>query len=199
MIENFLGFVEHWGIWGIYFSMFVEGSAFPFVGSLFIVMVGNVLDLSWSNMIWISILGSLFYAIGSFIPYYIGFYIGDKLEAKLSEVKRKGFNKTKQTFTKYGIWSVAILSPLHLGNFVPFFAGMSKMKIKTYTVLTVLGMAPSTLLFLVIGRFFKGDVMGLMDQLNHFQFLFLILFAIIVVLVIFRKKQRIKLKKKECA
>jgi membrane protein DedA with SNARE-associated domain len=181
MTETILSLVEDWGIWGVLLSMFIEGSSFPFIGTFFIVTVGFILDLSWFEIGGISLLGSFLYAVGSYIPYFIGCKLGNSLGNRLSLAKKAGLEKVKANFSKYGIWSVAISSPLHLGNVVPFLAGMSNMNLRLYTLLTIMGMAPTTFLFLSIGHFYDGDTETIIETIADYQSLLLIGFVMITV------------------
>jgi membrane protein DedA with SNARE-associated domain len=99
----------------------------------------------------------------------------------LSDAKREKLTKAKKVFSKNGVWNVAIWSPLHLGNFVPFLAGMSHMKLRTYTLLTMIGIAPSTFLFLSIGHFYPGDFSTVMNTVTDYQLLLFILFSLITL------------------
>lgn len=181
MTESILSLIKEWGIWGVLFSLFIEGSALPFIGSFIMVTVGFILDLTWLERVWISLAGSYLYAIGSWIPYFIGYKFGKSVEDRLSETKREKLTKAKKSFSRNGVWSVAISSPLHLGNFVPFLAGMSHMKLRTYTLLTMVGIAPSTLLFLSIGHFYPGDFRTVMNTISDYQLLLFILFGFITL------------------
>ncbi|AJY75141.1 DedA family protein [Paenibacillus beijingensis] len=179
MTEGLLMLLNEWGIWGVLASLFIEGSAFPFIGTFFIVTVGFVMNLTWFEIAWVSLLGSFVYAVGSYVPYYLGYKLGNSVVNRLSPARRKSLEKATDAFSKYGIWSVAISSPLHLGNVVPFVAGMSKMNLRQYTSLTMLGIAPSTFIFLSIGRFYPGDTEAVMDTIVEYQSFVLIGFVII--------------------
>ena len=181
MSHSIYAFIEEWGIWGIIFSMFIEGSSFPFIGTFFLITMGVVMELTWFEMIFTSIFGSFLYAVGSYIPYYFGYKVGKITENRLTSKRREKYQKTKEYFSKYGVWSVAISSPLPLGNFVPFLAGMSHMKLQTYTLLTIIGIAPSTLLFLSIGHFYPGDFRTVMNTINDYQLVLFILFGFITL------------------
>ncbi|MCI3920105.1 VTT domain-containing protein [Paenibacillus sp. TRM 82003] len=169
MTEQLFLWLEEWGVWGVLLSLFIEGSAFPFIGTFFIVTVGFVLELTWFDLIWISLAGSFLYAVGSYIPYFIGYRLGMTVIHRLSEKRRKSLEQAQEAFSKYGIWSVAISSPLHLGNVIPFLAGISKMNLRTYTLLTMLGIAPSTFLLLVVGRFYTGDTETIVRTIETYQ------------------------------
>lgn len=193
MAETLLELLEEWGIWGVLASLFIEGSAFPFIGTFFIVTVGFVMELSWLQIAWISAVGSLLYAIGSYIPYFIGYALGSGLAKRLSEARRQQLEQASAAFSKYGIWSVAIASPLHLGNAVPFIAGMSRMKLHLYTLLTMLGIAPSTFLLLSIGKFYPGDRDAAMDAIVEYQSYVLAAFMILTAAYIGWKIYRSRL------
>lgn len=184
MTEAILSLIEDWGLVGVLISLFIEGSALPFIGSFIMVTVGFILDLTWFEIIWISIVGSFLYGVGSWIPFFIGSKFGKSIETRLSFAKRKKLEKAKDAFSKNGVWSVAISSPLHLGNFVPFLAGMSHMNLRTYTILTMIGIAPSTFLFLSIGRVYPGDIHSVMNTITDYQVLLLILFGLITLIYI---------------
>ncbi|MDP4095766.1 VTT domain-containing protein [Paenibacillus sp. P96] len=181
MAEAMVDILERWGIWGILVSLFMEGSAFPFIGTFFIVTVGFLMDLTWLEITWISVLGSLFYAVGSYIPYYIGYFLESSLMKRLSPATQDRLGQAQAAFSKYGIWSVAISSPLHLGNVVPFVAGMSRMDLRIYTLLTMLGIAPSTFLLLSIGLFYTGDTETVLNTIEEYQGIVLAVFIVVTV------------------
>lgn len=174
MTDFLLTLIDKWGIGGILFSLFIEGSAFPFVGTFFIVTVGFILNLSWFEVVWISLTGSFLYALGSYIPYTIGYKLGNSVETRLNLTQREKLAKVKNWLNKYGVWSIAVLSPLHLGNVIPFIAGMSNMKVLPYTALTMLGIGPSTFLLLSIGRFYDGDVKTMINMIAEYQTMLLV-------------------------
>lgn len=184
MTEFLLSLIENWGIAGVLLSLFIEGSAFPFIGTFFIVTVGFIIDLNWFEIGWISLLGSFLYAIGSYIPYYFGYKLGNSFENRLSASKKESLERAKASFSKYGVWSVAISSPLHLGNIVPFLAGISNMKLHLYTLLTMIGIAPTTFLFLSIGQFYKGDMESIIKMITNYQTFLLLGLVIITILFI---------------
>ncbi|MGE6755839.1 DedA family protein [Rossellomorea sp. NPDC071047] len=192
MEEIMANYSAEWGIWGVLLSLFIEGSAFPFVGTFFIVTMGFILELTWMEIGVISLLGSFLYTAGSYIPYFISMKLGAKLEAKLNPEKRKKLKEAQEKFSRYGIWSVAIASPLHFGNVIPFMAGMAKMNLKVYSLLTMLGIAPSTFLFLSIGKLYEGDREVILGMVEEYQLLVLSGFMLVTVLYILSKRKREK-------
>ncbi len=199
MTETILLIIVDWGFWGVLLALFIEGSAVPFFGSFFMVTVGFILDFTWIELTFISLLGSLLYALGSYIPFFIGKKLGTTLELRLSLAKKEKLAKAKASISKHGVWSVAISSPLHLGNVVPFLAGMSNMNLRLYTILTMIGIAPSTFLFLSIGSFYHGDSQTIIKIIIDYQAILLYGFILITAIYLARKmithhKEKITLK-----
>lgn len=181
MTDLLLMLIDKWGIGGILFSLFIEGSALPFVGTFFIVTVGFILNLSWFEIIWISLVGSFLYALGSYIPYIIGYKLGNSVENRLSLAQREKLEKVKNSLNRYGVWSIAVLTPLHIGNVIPFLAGMSNMKVLPFTALTMLGIGPSTFLLLSIGRFYDGDAKQLINRITDYQTMLLVVLGAMTI------------------
>lgn len=189
MSEWIMNIAEEWGIWGVLFSLFIEGSALPFVGTFFILTMGFMIDLTWVEMAIVSLVGSFLYTSGSYIPYFISLKLGGKVEERLKPEKRGKLKEAQEKFNRYGIWSVAIASPLHLGNVIPFMAGMAKMNMKAYTLLTMLGIAPSTFLFLSIGKYYGGEKEVILDVIDRYQTVVFIGFVIVTVVYMILKRK----------
>lgn len=182
MTDALMNLIETWGLGAILIALFIEGSSFPFIGTYFVITVGFFIELTWGEIIITSVLGSLVYAIGSFIPYYIGLKLGESLERRLSSKKGTSLIKVKKMMNKYGKWSIAILSPLHLGNVIPFLAGMSSIKLRSYTLLVMLGIAPTTFIYLSLGKLIDADPETIMNLINEYQTAILIGFLVILLL-----------------
>ncbi|MCA1064280.1 VTT domain-containing protein [Rossellomorea sp. AcN35-11] len=189
MTDWIVNIAEEWGMWGILLSLFIEGSSFPFVGTMFIVTMGFILDLTWIEMGMVSLVGSILYTAGSCIPYYISLKLGNKVAEKLKKQKRMKLEEAQGKFNRYGIWSVAIASPLHLGNVIPFMAGMARMDIKVYSLLTVAGIAPSTFLFLSIGKLYDGEKEVILEMIEDYQLVVFAVFVMVTVLYIIYKRK----------
>ncbi|MCC5803311.1 DedA family protein [Rossellomorea vietnamensis] len=179
MTEWIINSAEEWGIWGVLFSLFIEGSAFPFIGTFFIVTMGFILRLTWMQIVFISLAGSLLYTVGSYIPYYISLKLGDNIEGRLKPQKLEKLRTAQKKFNRYGVWSVAIASPLHLGNVIPFLAGVARMDVKAYSLLTMLGIAPSTFLFLTIGKLYDGEKEAILEVIEDYQMVVLVGFVVV--------------------
>ncbi|MFD1737869.1 DedA family protein [Bacillus salitolerans] len=151
MIEAILHWLENIGLLGLFAAMFLEGSSLPFPGIAVVLAYGYILPINYWNTVWVAAGMSFFYCLASLIPYVIG----SKLEGLLT--KRKGFQKAKNLFVRYGMWSVALTRPFGLGNYISYVAGVSKMKLIPYIALTFIGIYPWSYVMLLLGNYFNGS------------------------------------------
>lgn len=153
-IQLFMHIIERFGMAGLVLTMLLEGLSVPFPGMMMVITLGYILNLNTAETFLVAALMSFIYSIGSYIPYVIGF--------KLDNVIRKKYEKPIKAidcyFKKYGEYSIAFLRPFALGNYISYFAGMSKTKLWKYFALTFTGIYPWSLAMLFIGRITKGNL-----------------------------------------
>jgi membrane protein DedA with SNARE-associated domain len=93
------------------------------------------------------------YSMASLIPYFIGSKLGELFQKR----PKKGLQKAKDLFIRYGVWSVAMSRPFGLGNYISYVAGMSKMRLTPYFLLTFIGIFPWSFVMIVLGNYFNGS------------------------------------------
>jgi membrane protein DedA with SNARE-associated domain len=153
LIEIILHWLEDIGLAGLFAAMFLEGSSLPFPGIAVVLAYGYILPFSYWNTAWIAAWMSVIYCISSLIPYFLG----RKLEGLFQKRPKKGLQKAKDLFVRYGGWSVAISRPFGIGNYISYVAGMSKMKLVPYLLLTFIGIYPWSYVMLLLGNYFNGS------------------------------------------
>ena len=132
---------------------------------------------------------SIMYCIASLIPYFIG----SKLKGLLLKKPNKGLDKAKNVFNRYGSWSVALLRPFGIGNYISYAAGMSNMELVRYLLFTFLGIYPWCFVILSLGKYFKGDYEGFVsfyykNSVFFYGIAVLILITMICIYIVNRKK-----------
>jgi len=70
---------------------------------------------------------------------------------------KKKLRRAQHLFNRYGEWSIAAARPSGAGMFISFAAGMGRVKLWRYLLLTVAGTYPWYLLLLFLGRAYKGN------------------------------------------
>ncbi|MFT4415455.1 DedA family protein [Fredinandcohnia humi] len=153
MIEIILDWLEDIGLVGLFVAMFLEGSSLPFPGIAVVLAYGYILPFSYWNTFLVATGMSFVYCCASLLPYYIG----KKFEGHFLKDSRKGLQKAKDIFIRYGAWSVAMTRPFGLGNYISYVAGISKMKLSSYLLLTFLGIYPWSFVMILLGNYFNGS------------------------------------------
>lgn len=148
MLDAIIEFVSGLGIWGLFTSVAVEASSLPFPGGLITLIFGYLLDMTFLQLVAVGVAASAIYTVFSLIPYAIGYLMEEKLKKLTS---RKGIEKAQKGFQKFGVWSVAISRPLGIGNYISYAAGLSRMNILSFLLLTLLGILPWMLGMLWLG------------------------------------------------
>ena len=159
MLDAIIDFVSGLGIWGLFTSAAVEASSLPFPGGLITLIFGYLLDMTFLQLVAVGVAASVVYTIFSLIPYAIGYLMEEKLKKLTS---RKGIEKAQKGFQKFGVWSVAISRPLGIGNYISYAAGLSRMNILSFLLLTMLGILPW-----MLGMLWLGSI-GNLDSVSKF-------------------------------
>lgn len=157
MIHSVLEWLSGIGIIGLFLTMFIEGASIPFPGIVVVLAYGYIMPFNLFETILIALGMSLFYSIASIIPYTIAY----KLESVLPKRLKAGIEKAKKWFGKYGIWSIALTRPFGVGNYISYVAGVTKVKLIHFILLTFIGIFPWAFGMLIVG----GDTVPVIKQI----------------------------------
>jgi membrane protein DedA with SNARE-associated domain len=185
--------ILHWfkenGLIGLLATMFLEGTSLPFPGVAVVFAYGYLFPFSYLNTVGIAAGMSVVYCISSLIPYFLG----AKLENFFKKRSNKGLQKAKDIFVRYGSWSIALTRPFAIGNYISYVAGMSKMGLPTYLLLTFIGIYPWSYGTILLGYYFNGSYEALHSfyQNNSLYFYLIVVIASgILCFYLFRKIKR---------
>lgn len=155
MIQQFLDWLNMLGLPGLFTVMFLEGSSLPFPGVIVVLSYGYIISSSgYLEMAIIAIAMSAFYCLASMVPYFLGM----KMSGFFSNKLKKGIDKGSAFFQRYGVWSIALSRPFGVGNYISYVAGMSKINIGKYLLLTFIGIYPWSFVMLFLGDYFNGNI-----------------------------------------
>jgi membrane protein DedA with SNARE-associated domain len=189
LVETILYWLEQIGLIGLFAAMFLEGSSLPFPGIVVVLAYGSILKFSYLNTFIVAVGMSVSYCVASLIPYSIG----RKFESQFFKNSKKGLNKASNLFVRYGGWSVALTRPFGLGNYISYVAGISKMKLTPYLLLTFLGIFPWSFLMIVLGHYLNGSYEALRElyQSNSLYFYMALAFLLVMIfLYVFLKVKK---------
>ncbi|WP_067730278.1 DedA family protein [Oceanobacillus damuensis] len=184
MLETIINAISDLGILGLFASVAIEASSLPFPGGLLALMFGYLLNLTFIQLVLYGLMASIIYTVFSLIPFLIGLKMEERLKKMTS---RKGIEKAQASFKRFGIWSVALSRVLGIGNYVSYVAGISKMRIWNFLLLTMIGITPWMIGMLWLGSI--GNIESVQKIIGELQFYGILLIAIAIIgFVIYRKK-----------
>jgi membrane protein DedA with SNARE-associated domain len=165
MIQQIMEWLEVIGLPGLFLVMALEGSSLPFPGIILVLSFGYLLTPDLLDIAIISVGMGISYSVASLIPYFIGMKSGDLLPKRFD----KGIIKGKQFFNRYGKWSIAISRPFGIGNYISYVAGISKVGLLHYLLLTFVGIYPWSFLMLFLGNYFNGNIQAVKTFLSTYS------------------------------
>lgn len=128
-----------------FLSGFLEGLAIPFPGTWLLALIGAAARVSPLELLTLSLTASAGYTAGALAPYILGLLIR-RLGApsflprfRLTEAR---LEQLQVWFHRYGEPAVAWSRPFWIGNLVSIPAGMVRMPLWRFVLLTFLGIWP---------------------------------------------------------
>lgn len=188
LIETVLNWLDQIGLLGLFAAMFLEGSSLPFPGIAVVLAYGSILPFSYWNIFIVAACMSVSYSVASLIPYIIG----NKFEGLLRKKSTKGLKKATNLFVRYGGWSVAVTRPFGLGNYISYVAGISKMKLTPFILLTFFGIFPWSFIMILLGHHLNGSYEALLVLYQNNSIYFYIVLAISLGIIFFYIYQKVK-------
>lgn len=191
MVQQIVDWLSAVGEPGLYIVMLLEGSSLPFPGVILVLSFGYILSPGYLDMAIFAANMSACYGLASLIPYFLG----KKLTGLSSGRLKKGLDKAESFFNRYGVWSVAISRPLGIGNYISYVAGMSKIHIVKYFLLTFIGIYPWSYMMLFLGDYFNGSYEAFkryFDSYSLYIYVALAIIAVVVIVIVYFRKSRLK-------
>ena len=154
MIESILVNIKGFGFLGLLIVMALEGASIPFPGIIVVLGYGYIFNKGIYEILWIATAMSLVYTLFSYIPYYIGI----KVEEKIKKFSQSKLQKAQDIMDKYGDLSIALTRPFAIGNYIAYLAGVMKIKPWKYGILTFFGILPWSFIMIYLGKVSKGNL-----------------------------------------
>ena len=198
LAQSLVDLIFEWGYLGIYLLMSIESSFIPFPSEIVLVPAGYLAsqgEMSIAMIMLVALLGSM---TGALINYYLAFFVGRAFLLKYGKyffISEKSLLKMEDFFEKHGAISTFTgrLIP-GIRQLISIPAGLSKMKIATFSLFTALGAGIWAMVLTMLG-YFIGENEALLKEYLHtitLTTLFFIVIILIVYVVIKRKKSERK-------
>lgn len=183
--ENFVSpdyvrkYVDSFGIWSpvVFVALYILCSLL-FVPSTPFILASGVLFGPFRGFIYVMI-GSL---VVAFISFYAVRFFGEGAVRKILKDNYKDLYKYDKKIQKRGVWSVFLLRLLPVPFMVMNVAlGLTQIRTSHYMVGTMLGIIPTSFLFVFLGESFI--------QLNVYYAIVISILFILISMIIYRKNR----------
>ena len=146
---------------GVFILMTLESAAIPIPSEIVVPMAGFALCNKVEEVVVGTIVVSISNTVGSLLAYWAGKKYGRNFVEKYGKyilLSRSKYEKTEQLFLKHGSVMVLVgrMMPA-IRTFISLPAGLFKMDVQRFTLLTFLGSLPWNLVLLYLGYMLKEN------------------------------------------
>lgn len=189
-MENWIiSFMEEFGYLGIFLMIMLE-NIFPPIPSEIVLAFGGFMTIKTDTTIVGVIIASTLGAVaGAVILYYLGKLLHfERLEkivdrwGYLLRTKKEDVHKANQWFDKYGIWTVFFcrMIPI-LRSLISIPAGMGKMNLPVFLLLTTLGSLIWNTILVNLGAMLGSSWSKVLEYMSVYQYVVIVIIGIIGV------------------
>lgn len=142
-----INFIESTTYLGIFILMALESALIPIPSEITMPFSGFLASQGKLSFLWVVVDGTIANLAGSYIAYYIGYFLEEtvllnliKKYGKFILISEHDYHKANKWFDKYGdkvIFASRLLPGIRTVISLP--AGMFKMEIKKFTIYTIVG------------------------------------------------------------
>lgn len=186
-----LNIINKFGYFGIFMLIMIENLFPPIPSEIILTFSGFIADEAHLNLILIIISSTLGSVIGAIILYYLGYFLNDKI-ISLLRLNKDNTNKTINEFEHSGKKSVFLcrLAPI-VRSLISIPAGIAKMNIIEFTILTTLGSFIWNTILILLGSMIGENYLVVSHIIKTYYKPLIIIFLIIYIIKKIRRKNKI--------
>ena len=197
IIEWVVNTFEWLGYPGIFIFMIMEPTVLPFPGEIILTLAGWLLVKSTFGLIIVSALASTGTLIGCSVEYYLSNKYGISLIDKFGKyvfISSYDIQKSEKYFIKYGSMFVILtrLIPLFPKPITSIIAGIYKMNIYKFIIITFIASFPSNLLYIYVGTKLGTNYEKISEYINPIRTPLLIGLGLIILFYFMIKFYKIR-------
>ena len=199
IIEWVVNTFEWLGYPGIFIFMIMEPTVLPFPGEIILTLAGWLLVKSTFGLIIVSALASTGTLIGCSVEYYLSNKYGISLIDKFGKyvfISSYDILKSEKYFIKYGSMFVILtrLIPLFPKPITSIIAGIYKMNIYKFIIITFIASFPSNLLYIYVGTKLGTNYEKISEYINPVRTPLLIGLGLIILFYFMFKFYKIRIR-----
>jgi len=141
---------------GIILAMAIESACIPLPSEIIMPFSGYLVSTGTFNFHLVSWAGALGNLLGSLLAYYVGYYGGRPFILRFGKyilIRKEELARADRFFERWGSWAVFICRVLPIvRTFISLPAGISRMRIVPFILLTFFGSLPWCYLLTYIGK-----------------------------------------------
>lgn len=185
------------GHFGIFIAMSIESACIPLPSEVTLPLAGYLVYLQKATLLSMTIVSTLGCLFGSLVAYTIGYFGGRPFILKYGKfflISRKDVDKADVFFEKHGDVTVFFsrLLPV-IRTFISLPAGISRMNVYKFSLLSVLGSLPWCFLFIWLGKKFGENYNSVENHFKNLNYLVIIgVIAMFVFFVLWKLRERKK-------
>lgn len=193
MIDWLLAFVLDAGYVGIFISMCLVFSFFPFPSQVVLIPAGYLASQGQMSLFLALFSGALGGVVGAHINYYLANRLGRGVILKYGKyilINENALKKSEQFFDNHGTFSIAIgLITPGIGQLISLPAGLAAMHRVKFFFSVVFGSITWNLAMIMLGYFFGGNQTFIEENWGKLMLSILATVALIVAIYIGVKKR----------
>jgi membrane protein DedA with SNARE-associated domain len=185
---------------GVFIAMVIESACIPLPSEVTMPLAGWMLvqakALSWLWLVWAGLVGAVGNVVGSWIAYWVGQKGGRPVLEKYGRyvlISRHDLDRADAWFAKYGEFAIFFsrLLPV-VRTFISFPAGVARMDLKRFSILSLLGSFPWSIALAWAGYVAGEHWEQIRDAMRPFDIPIIAVFLLLCALYVYRKLKSAK-------
>lgn len=183
--------INKFGYFGIFLLIMIENLFPPIPSEIILTFSGFVAEEAKLSLVLIIISSTLGSVVGALILYYLGYFLNDKI-INILKLNKNNTNKTMTEFNKSGKKSVFFgrLAPI-VRSLISIPAGIAKMNIMEFTILTTLGSLIWNTALIILGNMIGENYLIVSNIIKTYYKPLIVVFLIIYIIKKRRNKNKI--------
>lgn len=196
LLTGAVEYLSKFGHFGIFLAMSLESACIPLPSEVILPLAGYMVYLQKATILSMALVSTLGCLFGSLVAYVIGYFGGRPFILRYGKyifITEKDLDKADNFFLKRGEVTIFLsrLLPV-IRTFISLPAGIARMNIFKFSILTVVGSFPWCVLFIFLGKKFGQNWKDVEKYFKNLDYLIIIVVIALVVFFVLRKVKELK-------